>query len=107
MTDCSNFDKRCSCAHFVPFLSYYYCSNKKFSAVTVFMEKRILNLTHDLYAICCSKIWQTFLGVAKSIFLLQTLHYIQDFEFTHLSLLPNGKKDMAIDPLQICSTTTH
>ena len=76
------------------------------TTVTVFMEKRILSITHDLYAICCSKIWQTFLGVAKSIFLLQTLHYEHDFEFTHLSLLPNGRKDMAIDPLHICSTTT-
>ena len=51
-----------------------YCSKptgsnkkKKFSTVPVFTEKRILNLTHDLYAICCSKLWQTFLGVAKSI----------------------------------------
>ena len=26
ITDCSNFDKRCSDAHFVPFLSYYYCT---------------------------------------------------------------------------------
>ena len=41
----------------------------------------------------------------KAFFLLQTLHYIHAFEFTHLSLLPNGRKDMAIDLLQICSTT--
>ena len=26
ITDCSNFDKRCSDAHFVPFLPYYYCN---------------------------------------------------------------------------------
>ena len=26
ITDCSNFDKRCSGAHFVSFLFYYYCT---------------------------------------------------------------------------------
>ena len=27
-TDCSNFDKRCSDAHFMTFLFYYYCNDK-------------------------------------------------------------------------------
>ena len=30
IAECSNFDKRCSNAHFVPFLFYYYCTDKLF-----------------------------------------------------------------------------
>ena len=36
IVDCSNFDKQCSDAHFVPFLFHYYCNHPNKTANDLF-----------------------------------------------------------------------
>ena len=50
ITDCSNFDKRCSDAHFGPLLFYYYCNNGVFKTEVTQKKSLTKNVLLNSYS---------------------------------------------------------